>query len=57
MRRKKIPKKYLGKWVLLKDGKVIFSSVDVGKVVEKGWEYPENEVMIEKAVAPGMCFY
>jgi len=57
MRRKRIPKKYLGKWVLLKDGKVIFSSVDVGKVVEKGWEYPENEVMIEKAVAPGMCFY
>ena len=49
MRKNKIPKKYIGKWVLInKDNKVIFSSDNVADVVKKGREFPYNDVLIEK---------
>ena len=56
--KRRIPKKYLNKWVLFdKRNKVLFSSEKVTDVIEKGWEYPENEVIIEKLTPSGTCFY
>jgi hypothetical protein len=50
--------KYLGKWVLLnKENKVIYASENVADVVEKGREYPYNEVSIGKKLDPGSCFF
>jgi hypothetical protein len=56
--KKKVPKKYNGKWILLdKDNKVIFSSDTVAEVVKKGWEFPKDEVTIQKKLPRGTCFF
>ena len=58
MKNKKIPDKYIGKWILLnKKNKVIFSSNNVAEVVKKGRKYPYNQVTIEKKLEPGTCFF
>ena len=58
MRRNKTSKKYIGKWVLInKDNKIIFSSNNVADVVNKGKEFPYNDVSIEKKLEPGTCFF
>lgn len=58
MKRNKISKKYIGKWVLInKDNKIIFSSDNVADVVKKGREFPYNDVSIEKKLEPGTCFF
>lgn len=56
--KKKIPKNYNGKWILLdKKNKVIYYSENVADVVKKGKEFPYNEVSIEKKLEPGTCFF
>lgn len=56
--RKKAPKSYNGKWILLdKNNKVIFSSENVADVVKKGWEFPKDEVTIQKKLPRGTCFF
>ena len=56
--KKKVPKNYNGKWILLdKKNKVIFYSKNVADVVKKGKEFPYNEVSIEKKLEPGTCFF
>jgi len=58
MKKKKIPEKYKGKWVLLnKNNKVIYFSDSVADVAKKGRKYPYNEVTIEKELEPGTCFF
>ena len=58
MKKKEIPEKYKGQWVLLnKQNKVLFSSANVADVVKKGRKYPYNEVTIEKKLEPGTCFF
>ena len=58
MKKKRILNKYLGKWVLLnKENQVIYASDNVADVVEKGREFPYNEVSIEKKFPPGTCFF
>jgi hypothetical protein len=58
MKKKRTLKKYLGKWVLLdKENRVIYASDNVADVVEKGREYPYNEVSIGKKLDPGSCFF
>ena len=58
MKKKRTLNKYLGKWVLLdKENQVIYASDNVADVVEKGREYPYNEVSIEKKLTPGTCFF
>jgi hypothetical protein len=50
--------KYHGKWVLLnKKRKVIYSSNDIVKIIEKGKEYPVDGVSIEKKLVQGTCFF
>lgn len=56
--KKKVPKNYNGKWVLLdKKNKVIFYSENIVDVVKKGREYPKDEVTIEKKLPKGTCFF
>lgn len=56
--KKKVPKNYNGKWILLdKKNKVIYYSENVADVVKKGKEFPYNEVLIEKKLEPGTCFF
>ncbi len=56
--KKKVPKNYNGKWVLLdKKNKVIFYSENIADVVKKGREYPKDEVTIEKKLPKGTCFF
>lgn len=56
--KKKVPKNYNGKWILLdKKNKVIFSSDNVADVVKKGWEFPKDEVTIQKKLPQGTCFF
>jgi len=51
-------KNYNGKWVLLdRNNKVIFSSDNVADVVKKGWEFPKDEVTIQKKLPKGTCFF
>jgi hypothetical protein len=58
MKKNKTLNKYLGKWVLLnKDNQVIYASDNVADVVEKGREYPYNEVSIGKKLDPASCFF
>jgi len=58
MRRNKISKKYIGKWVLInKENKIIFSSNNVADVVKKGKQFLYNTVSIEKKLEPGTCFF
>ncbi len=55
---KKIPKGYSGKWILLnRNNEVIFSSDNVADVVKKGWEFPKDEVTIQKNLPRGTCFF
>ncbi len=54
----KTSKNYNGKWVLInKNNKVIFSSNNIADVVKKGWEFPKDEVTIQKKLAKGTCFF
>lgn len=49
---------YQGKWVLInKKHEVIYSDKDMIKVIEKGNQYPQGEVMVEKKIPQGTCFY
>ncbi|GAI05079.1 unnamed protein product [marine sediment metagenome] len=58
MKKKEIPKKYIGKWVLLdKKKKVIYFSSSVSDVMEKGRKYPIDDVTIEKKLERGTCFF
>ena len=58
MKDEKIPNKYKGKWVLLnKKNKVIYFSDNIADVVNKGREYPPDEVTIEKKLPQGTCFF
>lgn len=50
--------KYEGKWVLLnKKHEVIYSDDDMIKVIEKGNKYPKGDVIIDKKMAQGTCFF
>ena len=56
--KKKVSKNYNGKWVLLdNNNKVLFSSDNVADVVKKGWEFPKDEVTIQKKLPRGTCFF
>ena len=49
---------YRGKWVLLDNkNKVIYSHKYLSKVVNKGKEYPKDEVTIEKNIPQRTCFF
>ena len=53
-----MPDKYAGKWVLLnKKNKVIHFSDDIADVVRVGSKYPVDEVVIEKKLEHGTCFF
>ncbi len=50
--------KYEGKWVLLnKKHEVIYYNDDMIKVIEKGGKYPKGDVVIDKKMAQGTCFF
>ncbi len=56
--KKKSPKNYNGKWVLLdKKNKVIFYNEKLAEVVKKGRKYSKDEVTIEKQLPSGTCFF
>lgn len=58
MKNNKIPDEFEGKWVLLnKKNKVIQFSDDVAEIVEMGRKYPIDEVVIEKKLEHGTCFF
>ena len=58
MKKNKIPKECINKWVLFnKNNKILYCSKDIVKVIEKGDEYGSDKVTIQKGIELGTCFF
>ena len=57
MKKNKIPKECINKWVLFNaSNKILFCSKDIVKVIEEGEKYGAGKVTIQKGMELGTCF-